>query len=100
VVKPLTDFIISGNSLLPSPYFRNYVYIQRTERKACWCQIGMSGKGEQIMWVNPHPYQGCTSKVGYLTHEMMHSLGYDHEQSRKDRDDFVFVNYSNIRSGK
>jgi hypothetical protein len=31
---------------------------------------------------------------------MMHTLGFVHEQSRTDRDKFVFVDYDVIKEGK
>ena len=32
-------------------------------------------------------------------HELMHTLGVFHEQSRNDRDEYIQVKYENIRSG-
>ena len=44
-----------------------------------------------------HLSQGCP--VGTIMHEFLHSLGVFHEQSRDDRDDFIYVDFSQIESG-
>jgi len=40
---------------------------------------------------------GCHEKKVAI-HEMMHAAGFFHEMSRRDRDTFIFVNYTNMRS--
>lgn len=42
--------------------------------------------------------EGC-AYVGIVEHELMHALGFWHEQSRTDRDRFIQINWRNIQSG-
>ncbi|KAA1245103.1 M12 family metallopeptidase [Aquimarina sp. RZ0] len=53
--------------------------------------LGASTRGRINMGV-------LTSEV-VMIHEIGHTLGYVHEQTRRDRDDHVIVNFQNIQAG-
>ncbi|KAB7501143.1 Zinc metalloproteinase nas-4, partial [Armadillidium nasatum] len=60
----------------------------------CYSYIGKQG-GRQV--INLPTW--CTKSFGSVLHEMYHALGFFHEQSRSDRDDFVDINWDNIEEG-
>ena len=62
----------------------------------CWSNIGReySVPGAQELSIG----EGCNTK-GIITHELMHALGFWHEQSRTDRDDYIAVLWENIKKG-
>ncbi|KAK5647157.1 hypothetical protein RI129_002049 [Pyrocoelia pectoralis] len=65
------------------------------EKWGCFSKVGRTG-GRQI--VNLHP-PGCM-KIGVILHELMHSIGFFHEHSRRDRDDYIHVYTENILDGR
>jgi hypothetical protein len=58
----------------------------------CESSVGRIG-GEQSMGGS------ASCSVGTLLHEMGHTIGLWHEQSRSDRDTYVTVNYGNVIKG-
>ncbi len=66
----------------------------RSLQDGCYAWLGRTGGQQPINLQDP----GCGSK-GTVIHEMNHTLGMIHEQSRMDRDNYVTINYNNIISG-
>lgn len=78
----------SINSALLS-YFRLFISWFR-----CSSSVGRQG-GKQVI----HLAGGC-KRIGTVVHEMMHTMGIIHEQSRPDRDDHVLVQFNHIKKGE
>lgn len=71
-------------------------YIKITgDSTGCWSSVGRTG-GAQVVNLQR---SGCMSKVGTPIHELMHAVGFLHEQNRFDRDNHISVMYSNIQQG-
>lgn len=57
--------------------------------------IGRQWRGKQQISIG----SGCEYK-GIAIHEMLHALGFYHEQTRLDRDKHVIIKYDNIKKGR
>ncbi|XP_066915045.1 hatching enzyme 1.2-like isoform X2 [Clytia hemisphaerica] len=69
---------------------RDKSWIEFMHGGGCYSMIGRVGGKQQISLGN-----GCGSK-GVAIHEMMHALGFFHEQSRRDRDEYVSIQWQYI----
>ncbi|WP_137939789.1 M12 family metallopeptidase [Chitinivorax sp. B] len=68
----------------------NYIRVTSNQAGACYSYIGMVGGGQELSLG-----RGC-EYMGIAAHELLHALGWDHEQNRPDRARFVTINWSNI----
>jgi len=71
---------------------RDYIELVK---KGCWSYVGRTGLGKQGVSLSG----GCVHEY-IVIHELMHAIGFYHEQSRYDRDQYVRVNWANIRNGR
>lgn len=73
---------------------RDYISIESSS-SGCWSSVGRVGGKQEVNLQMP----GCTTKVGTIVHELMHALGFLHEQNRSERDDWVRIQTQNIQRG-
>ncbi|XP_044729304.1 zinc metalloproteinase nas-15-like [Chrysoperla carnea] len=68
----------------------------RGDNEGCYSSVGRKGDGGQTINLKPPK---CVRK-GIITHEMLHALGFFHQQSSTERDDYVTILWDNIEDGK
>lgn len=73
------------------PRQNEYDYISIENKAGCFSALGREG-GRQVLSLNR---QGCMYH-GIIQHEINHALGFQHEQTRSDRDQYVRINWENI----
>jgi len=66
----------------------DYVSIYRGQN--CYSNIGRQGGNQRLSLGS-----NCFT-VGLIIHELMHAVGFWHEQSRADRDDYITIKWDNI----
>ncbi len=79
-------------SIVPKTNQKDFILIKNDDSiaGAGLSRVGRQG-GEQELSI-----KASKASVGTVIHEILHAAGFWHEQSRKDRDDFVRINTSNI----
>ncbi|XP_062386884.1 zinc metalloproteinase nas-38-like [Sardina pilchardus] len=70
-------------------------FIHIKDSTGCWSRVGRSGGGQPLSLSRP----GCVWK-SVIQHELLHALGFYHEQSRSDRDKYIRINWEYITKGK
>ncbi|XP_053733833.1 hatching enzyme 1.2 isoform X1 [Synchiropus splendidus] len=91
IIKKGMENIEKGTCVrfVPRTHQRDFIDIQ--PKSGCWSYLGSRGGKQTVSLRNPD----CL-KVGVISHELMHTLGFVHEQSRLDRDNYVTVLWPNI----
>ncbi|OXA49215.1 zinc metalloproteinase nas-4 [Folsomia candida] len=79
-----------------APAYGDFVYIQKGgDRTGCYSTgVGRQG-GRQVINLQEN---GCVTK-GIIMHENIHAMGFNHEQTRPDRDNFITIYPDQIEDG-
>ncbi|XP_047442866.1 meprin A subunit beta-like [Mugil cephalus] len=72
---------------------KNYISVYKDD--GCFSYVGNQRKGKQQLSIGRY----CDT-LGIVEHEFLHALGFWHEQSRADRDDYVNIIWNRIEPGK
>ncbi|NXF96730.1 MEP1A protein, partial [Eubucco bourcierii] len=76
------------------PYEGETSYIFFRKEDGCWSMVGNQQTGQNLSIG-----AGC-DYTAIVEHEILHALGFYHEQSRMDRDDYVTIWWDEIIAGK
>eukprot|EP00058_Branchiostoma_floridae_P022715 XP_002608205.1 hypothetical protein BRAFLDRAFT_90354 [Branchiostoma floridae] len=73
---------------VPRTNEQNYIHIRKST--GCHAYVGVQGGAQEVSLGD-----GCLGKATIM-HELMHAVGFWHEQSRPDRDDWVYIYLENV----
>lgn len=81
--------------------FRPYVSTDHSwiavkqEYTGCWSSVGMKPEGQVVNLGS----KKCR-RHGVIVHELMHAIGFYHQHSASDRDQWIKINWDNIKNGR
>ncbi|XP_043849663.1 meprin A subunit beta [Dromiciops gliroides] len=70
-------------------------YISVFKGSGCYSSVGNRHVGKQVLSIGAN----C-DRIATVQHEFLHALGFWHEQSRSDRDDYVIIMEDRILEGR
>ncbi|KAG0717237.1 Astacin [Chionoecetes opilio] len=94
ILDAMTDYhSLTCVRFVPRTSEHDYIEIVSNDN-GCWSYVGKIGGMQRVsLDVN-----GCMYR-GTAVHELMHAVGFFHEQTRNDRDSYVIIHYENIIAG-
>lgn len=81
----------ANNSKLTRP--KRVICVALVWLSSCASFVGCRGGAQPL-------YYSASCSVGNLCHEIIHALGLHHEHTRKDRDQYITVQWQSIMPGK
>ncbi|XP_074516042.1 low choriolytic enzyme-like [Sebastes fasciatus] len=72
----------------------DHEWLSIESRNGCYSYVGRVGGGQTVSLAR----QGCLYH-STVQHELLHALGFNHEQTRSDRDNHIRVRWENIIDG-
>lgn len=91
--KTCLRFVPRSISLSGQLGHKDYVLIQSDSRHSCISNVGRI-RGVQSVNIS------AICSAGRIAHELGHTIGFVHEQSRPDRDLYVHINYNNVATNR
>jgi len=70
-------------------------YLKFVKKPGCWSFVGRLTRNGQEVSIG----RGC-NYLSTAVHEIGHAMGFQHEQTRADRDQYVTIHFENIQDGK
>ena len=97
VENALSDLAAASGVVTFVPRNTQSHYINVLKGSGCWSYVGSVFSNKQDLSIGYGGGWTCAT-LGIIQHEFLHALGFWHEQSRPDRDDYVTINWENIDS--
>lgn len=85
----------TGNCIRFVPRTQEQNYVKIMKGQGCYSYVGPTGSGAQQLSLGA----GC-EYLGTAVHQMVHAVGFLHEQNRPDRDQFLTIDHDNILPGQ
>ncbi|XP_059468957.1 zinc metalloproteinase nas-13-like isoform X2 [Neocloeon triangulifer] len=92
-IKRGMEMIMNGSCFRFRPYrhgdvdFVNFVH----DESGCWSYLGRVGGGQMLSL-----QRGNCIQSGVVAHELLHAIGFDHQHCAVNRDDYIFINFTNL----
>jgi len=80
------------------PYDQNEhgkTFVRINRGSTCQSTVGINYKGSNLRRITLNDTE-CGSTVGVIIHELLHTLGFEHEHQRRDQNEFIEVHFENI----
>ncbi|KAM9366251.1 low choriolytic enzyme-like [Symphorus nematophorus] len=93
IIRGLRSFAAS-TCIRFTPRNRQADFVDIQSRSGCYSFVGRRGRGQVVSLSR----RGCVFEQ-IIQHELLHALGFNHEQTRSDRDLHVRIQLQNVISG-